>query len=557
MKDVAALTKTELVKLVKSLEKKVFELQGRSLSAKSANSANPESFGVLSHELQVFQEELEMQNQELRLMTEALEESRNRYATLYDYAPVPFFSLDERGVIHEVNLTGARFLNSDRSMLIGKPITMHLKQGYRYTLYQHLKSTFNSASHQTVDLAFQTKVGSVFYVQLDSVAIYDTEHGCKLAWTSMTDITARKMVEKKLLKSEANLQAVFQNTDDIIWSVDKKFRVITFNNAFNNLRKHIAKQSGTITLQDAHSQLSYQWKELYSRAFGGECFTIRQEYVIDGKEYHYEFAFNPIVSEGVVEAVSVFGKDITLRRQMETELLRAKERAEELAKSKSEFFAYISHELRTPLHAIGGFTSLLANYNLPQEVLDYIQSIEGNTEKLIGIINDILDLSKIEWSGMKMQKQPIQPSDVISKQMELLSSLAKSRGLTLNMDDSSHCASKVLVDPKYFEQVMNNLLGNALKFTQQGGVIVSYRERPSVIDIAIKDTGPGISPEFLPKIFDEFKREYDSWEALGAAPGTGLGLAVAKRLIEAMEGSIRVESSPGHGTCFTITLPKE
>lgn len=543
MRNLTSLSKSELVKLAQSLESKLFDLQG-------GIAEEDQSAERLSHDLKVHQEELEMQNQELRLISEALEQSRNRYATLYDFAPVSYCSLDERGLIYEANLTCCKLLKTDRKILQGKPLTAYLKEGYRHPLYNHLRETFKSTSRQTVDVALQSRVGETIHVQLDSVAIYDADHNRKLAWTSITDITARKMVEKRLKESEANLNAIFENTKDVIWLIDNRYRFIAFNTSFNKIRRLTVEANIAHTLLHS-SNVNFYWKNLYDRALQGEHFTEKIEYTIDGSLMIFEFSFNPIFSEGIVYAVSVFGKDVTERERLLEELRTAKEKAETLSINKSRFFAHVNHELRTPLNAILGYISVMQDS--AEDTSDHLSIIEKNVKKMVNSINDILQLSKLDWSGIELHKVAVPLCATVTKQVELFTELAKKRQLALDLKIHQSDLVMVFADPKYLEQIINNLLSNAIKFTDKGTIAVDVMESDGQPILSVQDSGRGISKEFLPHLFSEFKQASTNYTNV---EGSGLGLSITKRLIELMGGRITVKSEVDVGTCFTVYLPK-
>ena len=247
-----------------------------------------------------------------------------------------------------------------------------------------------------------------------------------------------------------------------------------------------------------------------------------------------------------------------LREQAELEARRARDQAEAATRAKSEFLANMSHELRTPLNAIIGFSEVLrdgmfGDLNAKQE--EYAGDIHESGRHLLSLINDILDLSKIEAGRMELEVTTFDLPSAIDNAVILVRERAGGRGLALETDvDPSLREFKG--DERKFKQILLNLLSNALKFTPQGGKItVTARARSSRVEVAVTDTGVGIAPDDLSRIFEEFRQV--GTDQGRKAEGTGLGLALTKRFVELHGGTVRVESALGKGSTFTFTLAEQ
>ncbi len=237
----------------------------------------------------------------------------------------------------------------------------------------------------------------------------------------------------------------------------------------------------------------------------------------------------------------------------------AKEQAEQANRAKTEFMANISHELRTPMTAILGFAQVLLESDDVQELREAAQTIHRNGEHLLSIINDILDLSKIEAGKMQIRKTHVSPFQLFGEVVDLMRVRAEAKGLYLHAQIHGLIPETIYTDPLRVRQILLNLIGNAIKFTELGGVTVDVQLRDYPKDpclfFSVRDTGIGIPEDKIRQLFSPFTQLDNS--ATRKHGGTGLGLAISKRLIEMLGGTIQVESTPGKGTTFTVRLPLE
>ena len=247
---------------------------------------------------------------------------------------------------------------------------------------------------------------------------------------------------------------------------------------------------------------------------------------------------------------------IRLRERAELEARRARDQAEAATQAKSEFLANMSHELRTPLNAIIGFSEVLHERmfgDLNEKQAEYAHDIHDSGRHLLSLINDILDLSKIEAGRMELDVTTFDLPSAIDNAVTLVRERASRHGVALECDIDPGLG-EFGGDERKFKQIMLNLLSNAVKFTPDGGrITVSARTKSPLVEVAVGDTGIGIAREDLPRVFEEFRQVGNA--SARKAEGTGLGLALTKRLVEVHGGSIHVESVLGKGSTFTFTLP--
>ena len=252
--------------------------------------------------------------------------------------------------------------------------------------------------------------------------------------------------------------------------------------------------------------------------------------------------------------------DITAIRDQQSQLEAARKAAEAASRAKSAFLANMSHEIRTPMNGVVGMAELLCDTTLTEEQRLFAETIRSSGEALLVIINDILDYSKIEAERLTLRPEPFDLERTIHEVTMLLQPSAREKGIDLMIDFDMFLPTRFVGDPGRLRQVLTNLIGNAVKFTETGHVLTRVVGLDAVdgnqtLHVTVEDTGIGIAPEHLDHIFGEFNQVED--EQNRKFKGTGLGLAITRRLIEHMGGAVWVDSDPGHGSCFgfRVTLP--
>lgn len=273
----------------------------------------------------------------------------------------------------------------------------------------------------------------------------------------------------------------------------------------------------------------------------------------DGTTFTSSTAFASLRDDDgrVIGAVGIC-RDITDQKQYEAELLAAKEYAEELSRVKSAFLTNMSHEIRTPLTGILGFAKILEE-EVPQEQAEFAHMIQLSGDRLLNTLNSILDLARLEAGEVKLSVQDVDLTQEVRDAASVFHAVAKEKRIDFDLRLTSSPVSG-RVDPNLLGIVLSNLIGNAVKFTDDGKITVEMQADDEYATVTVVDTGIGIEADFLPNLFEEFKQESDGLAR--KYEGSGLGLSITKRLVKIMHGHITVESTKGEGSRFVISFPR-
>jgi PAS domain S-box-containing protein len=416
------------------------------------------------------------------------------------------------------------------------------------------------------------KDGSYRWILARGVALRDAAGKPYRMAGSHTDITPRRQMEQRLRDEEALYHSLVETLPLNIFRKDREGRFTFGNRRFlRALGKTLDQVCGKTDFDFYPRELAQKYRTDDIRVMTTEeLFEATEEHVrADGEKIYVQVLKTPVydAEERVVGTQAIFW-DVTDKKRAEEALHRAREAAEAASRAKSTFLANMSHEIRTPMGAVIGMTELVLDTPLTAEQRDYLEIVRKSADALLGVINDILDFSKIEAEKMDLDRMSFHLRELLGDALSTLALRAHQKGLELAGRIAPDVPDAVVGDPNRLRQVIVNLVGNAVKFTQKGEIVVDVSLLPCplssardkgpetvMLHFAVRDTGIGIPPDKQRMIFDPFSqvdtgttRRYD---------GTGLGLAISSRLVAMMGGHMTVESEPGRGSTFRFEVVLE
>lgn len=516
--------------------------------------------GIFSGHLWLFRDETEKIESEAQLL-----EQRKFYEDVLNNIPsdVAVFSPEHKYLY--INPVGLRDPEI-RKWLIGKTdFDYCMLRGKDIAFAQKRRDAFNeivaSGKEREWEEKIITKKGEVEYHLRKMSPLYDENK--KLVWLIgySVNITERKIFEEQIRLSEKRYRDLFNYSQAIICTHDMSGNFLSANPSLLEVLGYEEKEIIGRNLKDfLLPEDKNGFEDLYLTSIkednkikgifrvlhktGAKIYLLYQNYKVaestDGDAY-----------------IIAFAQDVTDRIKAEKELKEAKKLTEETARNKEKFLANMSHEIRTPMNGIIGITSFLQNTQLSQEQRNYLNIIQESAHDLLTIINDILDLEKVGTGQIQLENIPF---DIIAKTntiIKLFELTAKNKGLDVVFENKLAGELCVTGDPTRFNQILNNLISNAVKFTHDGKITIkALAEKETAEDITIQfsveDTGIGIDPNNIRKIFQPFTQAYP--ETTRKYGGTGLGLAITKNLVELQGGTIWVDSKPKQGSSFNFSI---
>ncbi len=491
--------------------------------------------------------------------------AEEKFKSLLESAPDSMVIVNSEGRIVLVNAQTENLFGYPRSELLGKSLDLLIPTNRDLDSESSVEAPWKSISNDLLDSQIKRALdmhgksieGAEFPVEI-SVSPLKTEQGLLIS-IAIRDITERKQAERTLRHSEEKFRRLVEgfSRDYIFYSRHRDGALTYISPSIQNIlgynpREFLNQTAPPLSDPDRNPHA----KAMNEALLRGETPPSYEVEVRDSENQkrYLELVEFPVFSEdGQVIGMEGIAKDVTLDKKAEREMLRAREAAEAANRAKSEFLSNMSHELRTPLNGVLGYVQILQrDPSVSSGQRECLESIESCGQHLLTLINDVLDLSKIESGNLEVENAPCDLRKLLKGVIDIVRQRAVNKGLKIHCEISDHVPDLALTDQTKLRQVLVNLLGNAVKFTQKGHVLLRARVTPTDrLEIDVEDTGIGMDEAQLEEIFDPFKQV----EGGKAAGGTGLGLAISKRLSQALQGSLRVRSELGQGSCFTVSLP--
>ena len=505
---------------------------------------------------------------EIRESKEQIEEGLARLRAVVDNVAEAIITIDEDGIIETANPATEQVFGYAGPDLVGRNVACLMPETEARQHDGYIKHYCDTGEARIIGIGREVigrqKDGREIAVEL---SISEVQLDDRRLFTGIVrDISERKAAEQALRQSEEQarkLSLVAARTDNAVIITDARGRVEWVNEGFTRISGYGAEEASGKTpaellQRDDVDPAAVQ--RIRSALAAGEGFNEELlNYSKDGQQYWVSIDAQPILDdEGEVQQFIAIERDVTNRRMREQELRDATLKSQEASQAKSSFLAMMSHEVRTPLNGVIGALGLLRDTQLDAEQRKYADTSRTSAESLLTIINDILDYSKMEAGKLDLETTAFDIGELVNSVTDTLGLRCQEKGVALLSNVASSVPGRLSGDPARTRQVLVNLVGNAIKFTNQGEIRVSVKadrisEQQVELEFRVDDTGAGITTEQQARLFEEFWSGDQS--ANRGLVGTGLGLPICKRLVTMMGGDIGMESRPREGSSFWFRIP--
>ncbi len=497
---------------------------------------------------------------------DALVRSEQKYRSVIEQLQDVFFRTDEQGLWSFLNPAWITLTGHPVEESIGTHFLSYVHPSDRSTLLDAFRPLADGRlQHSVVEVRYFRREGGYRWVEASTRALHDELGRFSGTTGTLRDVTERRAADEERQRLATNIRQLLDASGEGVYGLDAR-GVVTFVNRRGSEmlgyepEELIGRVMHEVTHYSRRDGTAYPVTQcpVFRAASQGVPCQVDDEVMWrkDGIPLEVEYSASPVRDQGQVSGAVVNFRDITARKRAELELIVARDAAEAANRAKSDFLARMSHELRTPLNSIIGFANVLLKNKsgaFGESDISYLTRIATNGRHLLGLINDILDLSKIEAGHMTLEMTEVSLDALVCQTVEEMEGQTRDRGVSLRAELPAHVLP-FETDVARMKQVLINLIGNALKFTDTGEVVVRLEvdDRGRPIRLEVRDTGIGIPPDRLDAIFNVFEQaESMITRRFG---GTGLGLAISRSLCDLMGYRLEVASVEGEGTTMLIRL---
>ncbi|RFP66883.1 PAS domain S-box protein [Hymenobacter lapidiphilus] len=496
----------------------------------------------------------------LRQREAELRENQAFIRAVVDTTPSAIWATDGRANVLFSNRTFNELLELSSHRQSPEPGSMAARELEEFTASdEFVLRTGQELVHENT---FTLRNGTTMWLQTVKRPLVRADGSVNVLGVS-TDITEMKNARQTLEKSTKQYRDLMQYSQALICTHDLTGRILSVNPAAAQLvgaapERLVGRMLREILDPGFHDELGKYLRQAHEQQQLTGLLTLSGP---DGRLHHLIYDNYRVEEPGEKPYVIAYGQEITERLLAEKELIRAKEEAENTAQAKENFLANMSHEIRTPINGILGMAGLLAKTPLNETQQEHLRILRSSGRHLLTVINDVLDVAKMEAGQLELERVPFDICQSVKEAVQTLAYRAEEKGLDFRVKPLELPLSLVVGDPGRLNQILLNLLSNALKFTHQGcvelgGRLLHETDTELALEFCVRDTGIGIAPDKQESIFENFAQAYaDISRRFG---GTGLGLTISRRLVEQLGGRMWVESAEGQGSAFyfTLTLPK-
>ncbi|WP_299437402.1 PAS domain S-box protein [uncultured Rhodospira sp.] len=500
-------------------------------------------------------------------MARSVRASNRRLAEVQRDLEFQKFALDQHAIVTATDADGTiTYANDkfcaisgyDRAEVIGQNHRVVRSDEHDAAFFADLWETISAGRVWHGEVKNRTKTGGFYWVSATIVPFLDAAGRPFKHIAIRTDITNRKLIEERFRERNHFLRSLADALGEGVYSVDALGTCTFINREAARLlgwthERLLGRDVHLLVHEPAQArriQRSIQAGEPYR----SDSASVRRA---DGSTFPVALTAVPLIeNDRIVGSVSVF-RDISERKRVEEAMEQARNEAEQSNRAKSAFLATMSHEIRTPMNAVIGLTHLALQTELSPRQRDYLENIDHASQNLLAILNDILDFSKIEAGKLTLEHVAFRLSEVLHTMITVVRPKAREKALTLDLRVDRPVPDQLMGDPVRLGQILINLAGNAVKFTETGAVTISVGlDRPeggSRLCVEVQDTGIGMTREQQARLFEAFSQgDGTTSRRFG---GTGLGLAITRQIVTMMGGRIEVDSTPGEGSVFRVWVP--